>query len=156
MKGLVLSEVGHFVNVIPPIDITGGVAGDRFTMKNHHHATIVVAIGVSAAAFTKIIVKECDAASGGTANAIAYTLRGEETAAGDTLGAAEAVAAAGKTPSANDNIFYVIEIDASELTEGFPWIEVELTNGVNSVIAHVDAWLTGSRYQEDQTATAIA
>lgn len=156
MKGLVLSEVGHIVNVIPPIDITGGVTGDRFTMKNHKHATIIVQVGVSAAAFTKIIVRECNAATSGTATDIGFSLRAEETDAGDTLGAVEAVAAAGKTPSANNNIFYVIELDAAELSDGFPWVEVALTNGVNSVIASCVAILTGARYQEALTATAIA
>lgn len=156
MKGIVLAEQGHFVNVLPPIDITGGAVGDRFSMKNYAHATIIVQVGVSAAAFTKIIVKECNAASGGTANAIAYQLASEETALGDTLSDFETVAAAGKTPSANDNIFYVIELDASELAEGFEWVEVSLTNGTNSVIASVLAVLTGARYQEVATRTAIA
>jgi hypothetical protein len=156
MKGLVLSEIGHIVNALPPIDITGGVTADRFRMKNFKHATIIVQIGVSAAAFTKIIVRECNAATSGTATDIAFALRAEETDAGDTLGAVEAVAAAGKTPSANNNIFYVIEIDAAQLTDGFEWIEVALTNGANSVIGSVVAVLTGQRYQEALTATAIA
>lgn len=156
MKGLVLSEAGHFVNVIPPIDITGGVAGDRFSMENHSHASIVVQIGVSAAAFTKIIVKECDAATSGTATAISHKLASEETSNGDTLSALADVAAAGQTPSANDDIFYVIELDAQQLSDGFNWVEVELTNGVNSVIASVVAVLTGSRYAESAGATAIA
>lgn len=156
MKGLVLSEVGHIVNALPPIDITGGATADRFHMKHHSHATIIVQIGVSAAAFTKIILRECNAASGGTATDIAYSLRSEETAAGDTLGAVEAVAATGKTPSANNSIFYVIEVDAQQLTSGYEWLEVALTNTTNSVIASVVAILTGARYQEALTKTAIA
>lgn len=157
MKGFYTPEMGHVVNVLPPININGGAVGDRFSMKNHHHATIIVQIGVSAAAATKIIVKEADAASAGNSTAIPFTLYGEETAAGDTLGAAEAIAAAGKTPSANDNIFYVIEIDAAELSDGFPWVEVSITNASgNSVIASAVAILSGSRHAEDQSATAIA
>lgn len=157
MKGIVLAEQGHIVNVLPPVDINGGAVGDRFHMRNHGHATIIVQVGVSAAAFTKILVKECNAASGGTANAIAYSLYGEETAAGDTLGAREAIAAAGKTPAAADGIFYVIELDASQLTEDYHWVEVELTNASgNSVLASVVAILSGARYQEDQGKTAIA
>lgn len=156
MKGIVLAEQGHIVSALPPVNITGGVTADRFHMRNHGHATIIVQVGVSAAAFTKIIVNECNAATSGTATAIPFRLASEETAAGDTLGAFETVAAAGKTPSANDNIFYVIELDASELSDGFDWVEVSLTNGTNSVIASVVAILTGSRYQEAQNATAIA
>jgi hypothetical protein len=155
MEGVNIAEQFHVVNVIPPIDITGGKTGARFKMNNYKHATIIFQIGVSAAAFTKIFVKECNAASGGTANAIAYRLYAEETAAGDTLGAAEAVAATGRTPTANDNTMYVIEVDARELTDGYNWIEVSATNGSNSVIASCVAILSGSRQGGDLSATAL-
>jgi hypothetical protein len=72
------------------------------------------------------------------------------------LGAATAVAAAGTTPSANDNIMYVIEVDAAEMGDGYTTLELSLTNGVNSVIASAIAILSGSRYAGDQNATAIA
>ena len=156
MKGFYTAEAGHVVNILPAIDITGGVTGDRFRMKNYAHATIILSVGVSAAAFTKIIVNECNAATSGTATAIPFKLYAEETDAGDTLGPREDVAAAGRTPSANNNIMYVIEIDASELSEGFEWIELSLTNGVNSVIASAVAILSGARYACDQSPTAIA
>lgn len=156
MKGIVLAEVGHLVNILPAVDITGGKTGDRFTMKNHGHATIIVQVGASAAAFTKIIVNACDAATGGTPEAIPFRLAKEETSLGDTLSAFEDVTAAGYTPSANDNIFYVIELDASELPDGKPWVELSLTNTSNSVIASAIAILTGARYQGSEGATAIA
>jgi len=156
MKGITLAEVGHIVNIIPAIDITGGVTGDVFTMENHSHATIIISIGVSAAAFTKIIVNECTSFAAAGATAIAYSIYKEETASGDTLGARTAVAAAGVAPSANDNIHYVIELDASELSDGSPYVQLSLTNGANSVIASAVAILTGSRYAEESSATAIA
>lgn len=156
MQGINIAEQLHVVNILPAVDITGGVTGDRFSMENYRHATIIITVGVSAAAWTKIIVRECDAASGGTATDIGFNLYAEETAAGDTLGARQEVAAAGYTPSANNSIMYVIEIDAAELTDGYPWIELALTNGVNSVIAAAVAVLSGPRYANDQSATAIA
>ena len=125
-------------------------------MENHSHATIIVQVGVSAAAFTKIIVNECTSFAAAGATAIAHAIYKEETAAGDTLGARTAVAAAGTTPSANDTIFYVIEIDAAELSDGSPFIQLSLTNGANSVIGSAVAILTGSRYANEQSATAIA
>jgi hypothetical protein len=149
-------ESCHIVNILPPIDITGGKTGDRFHMKYHKKALIVVQVGVSAAAFTKIIVNSCDAATGGTATAIPFTLYAEETALGDTLGAREAILAAGRTPSANDGIFYVIPLDADELLDGHDWVELSLTNGANSVIGSAIAILSGARYAADQSATAIA
>ena len=162
-QGFVIAEAGHVVNLIPPIDITGGVNGDRFSMENYGHASILVQVGVSAAAFTKIELWECNAATGGsdaTDNVkIAYNVYKEETALGDTLGAKVAAAdvtTAGVTPNAADNIFYVIELDASELSDGFQWVELRLTNGVNSVIASAAALLSGSRYGNPESATAIA
>ena len=151
-----VAEQLHVVNILPPIDITGGVEGDVFSMANYKHATILVFVGVSAAAFTKIIVNEVDNFAGDNPVAIPFALYAEETAAGDTLAAKEAVLAAGKTPSANDDIMYVVEIDADELTDGKGFIELSLTNGVNAVLASAVAILSGARYGGDQSATAIA
>ncbi len=155
MQGINIAEQGHVVNVIPPIDITGGVNGDRFKMNNYGKATIIVQVGVSSAAFTKIIVREADAATSGNVTDIAFSMYKEETAAGDTLGARAAIAAAGYTPHANDNIMYVIDIDASELTDGRNWIELALTNGTNAVLASAIAILSGSRFGHDQNETAL-
>lgn len=157
MQGFNIAEMGHIVNILPPINIAGGVECDVFSMENYAHATIIIQVGVSAAAFTKIIVKECTAIDGTGATAIAFSVYKEETAAGDTLGARTAVAAAGVTPHANDTIFYVIELDARELSDLSHFIEVELTNGSgNSVIASAVAILSGSRYAQGINPTAIA
>lgn len=155
MKGQVLAESGHFVNVIPPIDITGGKTGDVFHMKDHAHVSIAIQIGVSAAAFTKILVNECTNAAAAGATAIPFFVYKEETALGDTLGARTAVLAAGLTPSANDNIMYIIELDAAELSADSPYIQLSLTNTTNSVLASALAILTGSRYAEEQSRTVI-
>lgn len=156
MIGCNIAECCHVVNILPPIDITGGVTGDVFTMKNYAHATIIVQVGVSAAAFTKIIVNECTDFAAANATAIAYNVYKEEAAAGDTLGARTAVAATGLTPSANDTIMYVIELNAAELSDGYEFVQLSLTNGANSVIASAVAILSGARYAGDQSATAIA
>ena len=156
MNGLVLAEEGHIVNALPPIDITGGKKSDIFHMKHHSKCTAVVQIGVGAAAFTKVLVNACSANDGAGRTAIPYSVYKEETAAGDTLGARTAVAAAGLTPSAADTIMYVIEIEAAQLPDGLDWVEIELTNGTNSVIASILAILTGSRYGEEQSPTVLA
>lgn len=156
MSRFVAAEEGHIVNVIPPIDVSGGVDGDRFSMSKYSHATIIVQIGVSAAAFTKIIVYKCNAATGGTATAIAHSIYKCETDASDVLGARTAVLAAGTTPSANNNIFYVIELDHTELSDGYEWVQVSITNGVNSVIASIVAILSGPRYALEASPTVLA
>lgn len=157
-KGFVIAEQGHVVNILPPIDITGGKVGQAFSMKNHHHASIVLQVGVSAAAFTKILVNACDDASGTNPVAIPFAIYAQETAgaANDVLGARQQIGAAGYTPSANDGIFYVIELDAAELPQGKPYVQVQGTNGSNSVIASGVAILTGSRFAGTKSATATA
>lgn len=156
MKGINIAETCHVVNILPPIDITGGVVSDVFSLKNHAHATIIVQIGVSAAAFTALFVEKCDDFVPTTHTDIAFAVYKEETDSGDTLGSRVAVAATGLVPSANNNIMYVIEIDAAELGDGYPNLRLEITNGVNSVIASAVAILSGARYAGDQSATAIA
>ena len=156
MQGITLAQQGHFVNVIPPIDGSGGVTGDRFKMSLDGHVSLVIQVGVSAAAPT-ITLKECTAATGGTATAIAFDYFAETSASGDTLGALTAATSAGITGSANDNIFYVIELDARELSDGSPWLELTVNPGsANSCLVSALAVLTGSRYQNDQNETRIA
>jgi len=163
MKGLVIAEQAHVVNILPPVDITGGKKSQAFSMAKHGHATILLQVGVSAAAWTSIVVQAgtATAAIGSDVagnTAIPFSIYKQETAGADkdVLGARTAVLAAGYTPSANDGIFYAIEIDASELPDGSPYVQLVLANGSNSVIASAVAVLTGERYAGVSSATATA
>lgn len=174
MNGFSASEAGHIVNILPPVDITGGKVSQAFSMAGYKHATIIIQVGVSAAAFTKILldVGTATAAVGtpvANATAIPFNLYTQETAgaANDVQSAIQNIAAAGYTPSANDGIFYVIEIDANELEAAlagalsgtlgqFSYLQLSLTNTSNSVIASAVAILSGSRYAEAQSLTATA
>jgi hypothetical protein len=155
-KGFYTAQEGHVVPVLAPVDITGGKTGAAFSMKNHAHASILVQVGVSAAAFTKIIVNACTDKDGTNPTAIPFDIFACETANADVTGARTAVAVAGYTPSANDGIFYVIELDAAQLPQGSPYVQLQLTNGANSVIASAVAILSGGRYINDQSATVLA
>lgn len=158
MKGFVIAEQAHVVQVTAPVDVTGGATGQAFSMKKYQHASILVMIGVSAAAFTKILVNQCTDAAGDSPVAIPFNIYKQETggASHDVLGPRTAVTSAGYTPSANDGIFYVIELDANELADGSPYVQVVLTNGSNSVIASIVAILTGARFAETQSPTETA
>ena len=156
MSGIVIAEQCHVVNILPPVDITGGATSDVFSMGNYSHATIIMQIGVSAAAFTKLIVEKCDNFTPSTHTDMAFAVYKEETTTGDTLGSRTAVAAAGLTPSDVDNTMYVIEIDAAELGSGYDKLRLEITNGVNSVIASAVAILSGGRYVSESTPTVIS
>jgi hypothetical protein len=161
MKGFVVAEEGHIVNILPPVDITGGKKSQAFSMANYQHATILLQVGVSAAAFTSIVVQagSATAAIGSdvTGNtALAFTMYKQETAGADkdVLGAPVAETTSGEASvSANDGIFYVIELDANALPDGKPYVQLVLANGSNSVIASAVAILSGARFSERQSPT---
>lgn len=155
MKGFNVAELGHVVNIIPPVDINGGVVNsDVFSLGLYARCSIIVTLGVTGAAST-ITVEECDDFVPTTTTAIAFARYSEETAAGDTLGARTATAAAGFATSANDSIMYVIDIVASELTDGRPNLRIVCSDPAAATLLSAIAVLSGARYQQDGTPTAI-
>ena len=154
-KGINLAEQGHVVSVIPPIDLNGGATtGDRFSMANAAKAQIFLTYGVTGAA-TTVTVEECDDASGSNVTAIAFDVYKEETALGDTLGDRTAVTSSGFTTSTNNGIIYVIDIDAAQLTDGRSYIGLKISDPGSGTLASAVAILSGWRYQEENTGTAI-
>jgi hypothetical protein len=157
-EGFAPAQAGHVVNILAPVDITGGKTAQAFSMKNYAHATILLLIGVAAAAFTKILVNKCTDAAGDGATAIPFNLYTQESpgVSHDVLSARTPVTAAGYTPANASGIFYVIEIDAKELDQTHSYVQLQLTNGVNSVIAGAAAVLSGARFAEVQSPTVTA
>ena len=155
-KGFYTAQDGHVVNVLPPVDITGGKTGAPFNVKNYEHISLLVQVGVSAAAFTKIIVNACTDAAGDNPTPIPFDIYTCEISGADVLSGRTPVPATGYTPSANDGIFYVIEFDAAQLPQGSSWVQLQFTNGANSVIASAAAVLSGARYAGDQSATVLS
>jgi hypothetical protein len=147
-KGITLAEEGHFVNIIPPIDINGaGATSDYFHVKDAAHATILLQLGVTGAAST-VTLYESDDDSGTTETAIAFNYYAETTAAGDTLGARTAATTSGFATSTNDNVMYVIEVDASELTDGKPYLALKMSDPSAATVVGASAILTGRRYAD--------
>lgn len=155
-KGFVIPEHGHLVQCVAPIDINGaGASGDVFSMKNYGHVDIICGLGVTGAAST-ITVKECDNFTPDNATAIAFAYYAEVTAGGDTLGARAAATTSGITGSTNDGVFYVISIDAAQLTDGYPCLQVLFSDPSAATLVFAVAVLSGARYANEQSATAIA
>lgn len=153
--GITVAEEAHVVNALPPVDVNGAVWDtDYFSLEKYQHATIILTLGVTGAA-TTVTVLEASDSSGTGATAIAFDLASETTAAGDTLGALTATASTGFATSTNDNITYVIEIDAQQLTDGKPWLKVHGTDPSAATLVSCVAVLSGARYQGPTTPTAI-
>lgn len=152
-----IAENCHVVNILPPQSITGAVTSDVFSMKDASHVSIVVTCGTTNADAGNITIEECDDLVPTTDTAIDFSYYAETTAAGDTLGdRTAAVAATGIDVSANDNTTYVIEIDAEQLTEGYPCLYLKWSAPGGATLVSAVALLSGLNYQGVSQRTQIA
>ena len=153
-KGFVLAEDAHLVLAVAPVDVNGGVNSDVWSMANYAHASIVVALGVTGGT-ALITVEECDDFTPTNHPEIAYASYSEVTAGGDTPGARAATPSTGLLSSANDGVFYLIEVDASQLSDGFPNMRVSFANPSAQTFGAIMVWLSGARYASYDSPTAI-
>ena len=155
-KGITIAEECHVINATPPIDV-GGVAkvSDVWNMANYAHASIIITMGVVGNT-TTFTLFEATSSTAGTETAINYDYYAETTAAGDTLGDRTTTAGGtGFASGTNNSTTFVIEIDASELTDGYNWMRIK-TDAAAAALVSVVVILSGSRYQQAVTPTAIA
>ena len=152
MKGLNIAECAHVVNILPPHDANTVATPEVFSMEGASHASIIVQLGVTGAAVT-ITVEACTDFTPTTTSAIAFSYYAETTASGDTLGTRTAATSSGFSSGTNDNIFFVIEIDAAELPEGYPCLQLKVSDPAATTYASAVAILSGNRH--GQFATAI-
>jgi hypothetical protein len=157
-KAFWAAQDGHVVSLISPKNISGGAIAQIFNMEGYAHASIVIQLGAQAAANTAILLNACTDAAGDGATAIPFNLFTQETAgnANDVLSTRLSETAAGYAPSANANIFYVIELDAAALPQGSPFVQLDITNGANANFASAVAILSGGRYTGDQSPSATS
>lgn len=150
-----LSQVCKIVNAGPPKDINGaGLDGAYVKLDTYGHLTAIVALGVTGAAATITVEKDADGSGAGTA--IAFNYRKEDTASGDTLDTLTAATNAGVATSTNDNIFYVIELDAREIGPDYPWVRVRVSDPSQATLCAITYVLSGARYQGDVPPTALS
>jgi hypothetical protein len=150
-----IPENGHVVNVVPPVDINGtGATGDYVNLGKYHHIDIIIQAGVTGAAST-VTVNRATSAAGAGAVAIPFDYYSETTDAGDTLSTKNVATSAGFATSTNNNIMYVISVDSASLTDGFPWINIAMSDPGQATVVSAVAVLNGARYAQDTTPTAI-
>lgn len=157
-KGFNVSEAGHVVNLIPPIDGNAGapVTCARFSMKNYDHASIIVQLGVTGGTPTSILLGAYTLASGGVRTAVGFTYYACTTDAGDVLSGPTTVAATGITSiTTNNNVMYVIELNSAELPDGSPYVQLELTLPGSSNLCSAVAILSAGRQQYQASASAL-
>jgi len=155
-----LTQEAHIVNALPPIDCDGstGFESDWFSLSKYQHASVILTTGANGGAGIPITVQQATSSAGASAAAIAFAYGSEESASGDTLSTLTNATATGFTTHASAaNLTYVLEVDGSDLDDGYDWVRVVGADpGASAVcMASVAAVLTGARYQGDVTGTAI-
>lgn len=151
MKGIHLAQQAKVVPMLHPI--SGTTVSDLISLKKHQHASIILVQGVAACTCTMTIHASDDAASTNT-SAIPFAYYQETTSGIDILAAKATAAVAGITITSGSNQYLVVELDASELPSGKPFVGVNLTTADSNVA--VLAVLTGARYAEDEAPTVQA
>ena len=153
-KGFVVAEQGHIVTLFDPQDVSAAATSDTFTMKNWGHASLILQFGAGSGC--TITLGECTSFAGSDRTAVTdFRYAVEGTHAGDVLDAALAEASA-VTIAAGTGCTALIEIDADQLTDGYPYLQVNVSDPGTSKLASGVAILSGGRYQEDITATVIS
>ena len=153
--GLNIGSEQHVVNLLVPTANTAGVGtSDTFKMTNAGVVNIVVTTGTVTNAAT-ITVRECTAAAGTSATAIVFNYYNTATADSDTFTALTAATVGGISTGTTNNLTWVIPIHASELTDGYDWINVHFTTAAAIAISAV-AVLGDLRYASETNLTAIA
>lgn len=154
MNGFLAAECGHVMQLYNPQSVGAAATSDTFCMENWAHATIIISLGAGSGC--AVTLGQCTSFAGsGRATISDFRYAMEATDAGDTLDAALAVASS-ITIAAGTGGFAVIELDAAQLSDGYPYVQVNVSDPGTAKIVGVLAILSGGRYQEDITATAIA
>ena len=152
-KGFVVAENGHIVQMLASQSFSAAGTSDVLSMEAWAHASIICEFGAGSG--TTITVNECTSFAASGATALTFRFAQEATSNGDVLDAVLAWASS-ITIGPGTAAFAVIEIDADELSDGFHFLEVELSDPGDAKTGSVIAVLSGGRYQEDITATVIA
>ena len=153
-SGFNIAEQGHVVQMLAPVSLGAATTSECISMENWSHVSFICMKGAGSAATIRL--EECTAFAGTGAATRIFSYCIEEVAAGDTPAAAlQSATTAGIALSTGSGIYMIIEVDADELTDGYPYLRLKCADPGT---AHLGAWvavLSGGRYQKDITATAI-
>lgn len=155
MRGITIAEECHVVNILPPVDVGAGATSCVVVNASKYaHCTFIIQQGVTDN--THVVTVENVATYGGVGVAIGFSYYVEDTALGDVLGPRVTVGAGGFTMTANDNNFVVVEVDTSSMTDGYPYLQLELAAGGAASLVSAVAILSGSRFAAPESPTVLA
>ena len=132
-------------------------ATDIIALKNYEGVAFIILHGVGTTGTVVVTIEECDdvTPTNSTASGFSYKQYASATTAG-AAGNWATAAAAGFTIAAGSSQLYAVDVRAADLADGFPFVRMVLTEGVDSpVAAGVAAVCYGPRYGEENLRTAL-
>lgn len=152
MAGFNIAEQGKLVVGVAPVDIGGAAkTSDYFSLENYSHASIIIACGAITNAAT-ITIEESDDNAGSSTTAIAFNYYA--ISATGVTGDRTAATTAGFSTGTANNLAWVVEIDAADLTDGKPYLVVKATNAAANLLTVLPV-LSGARYAQENPPEAL-
>ena len=158
MKGFNVSEEGHVAIGLYPISMNGLTTLDAINMEGYSHLSAIIVSGAANGTSVVVTAYEATDAAATSADVIAFSYYQETTASTDVLGARtlNSTTALTFTNASVANQMAVIEIDASQLSDGHNWVNLTLSTATTTTPGCVVYVLSGARYAGPESPTVIA
>ena len=153
-----LCERTKIVPIIEPEDHqASGIDGDSVSLENYGHVTFIFTFGELTG--DAILYIYSGATAGAKTNAETFNYRATaadiRATAGDTLGTEATSAALTLTAATYEDRMVVVEMDADEFTDGYPWITPNISDAGSETFVSCVAILSEPRYGQSIPPTAI-
>ncbi|MGB0437662.1 MAG: hypothetical protein ACPGIJ_11925 [Mycobacterium sp.] len=133
----------------------GDPATDVVSTTNYHGVRFEITEGAGATGTATVTVEECTGTDGTGATAIAFRYRVKAGTA--AWGAWTAATASGFTTTAGANYLYEVDVASDELSDGSPYVRLQLTEVVDSaVVGAVNARAYRARFASEPPLGALA
>jgi len=154
MKGFTIVEQGHLVQLFSPQTASTALTSDTISMEGWAHLSAILEFGSGSGCV--ITMGECTSFAGSGRTAVTDFLYAYGASLTDDTMTAALALASSITIAATTGATVVIELDADKLSDGYQFVQVNLSDPGTSKLVSGVAVLSGGRYQEDITATVIA
>jgi len=153
-----LAQIAKIVPMLEPEDHNAGVDSDSINMGLYNHACFIIPFGELTGDAVLTVNSGATAGTKTTAETFRYRATSTELKNddGDELGDESTSDGLTLTAATYEDMMLVIELDADELTDGQPWVTINISSAASEVFASIVAVLTEPRYAKDVLPTAIA
>jgi len=153
-------EKSHTVGLVSPVDTAATTVNSVVVnMENYHNVDFAVYFGTITGDTATITVEECDDTTPSNSTAIAFKYRESgATGTSDTYGDITTATSSGVTVADDDDDhIFLISLDASELSDGYPMVRVVVDPGSSMSACEVAILaILDPRYPQNAQVTAIA